>query len=356
MRHPIRPLSALVVATAVAVGPLVGPAQARMPESPPTATAPSVSALASYPVLQLGSRGESVKLLQRKLGGLTVDGSFGRATLTRLKAWQNLHGLPTDGIVHEVDWQVLLSYGTPKVWMTSGYLRPVTTLTPAPTSATLRPGWNGVKVRAVQLALGLGSRWETMDTTTVNAVKRFQASRGLTANGVVGLATWRKLLPNAPWQMDRYQVKPKLTLSATRAQRVSTLISYARAQKGSSYTWGGAGPSWRGFDCSGLVLQAMYAAGLDPQPINVVAHTGPIYRTSQEIYAHRGLRHVPVSQRRAGDLVFYHDRNLIIRHVAVYTGNGMMVEAVKAGVRERPLYFSYGDGGALAPYVVRPFA
>jgi cell wall-associated NlpC family hydrolase len=66
-------------------------------------------------------------------------------------------------------------------------------------------------------------------------------------------------------------------------------IAYARAQLGKPYLYGGTGPD--AFDCSGLVMRAWAAAGVR------------IPRTSQEQWAE--LPHIPASQVRPGDLVFF---------------------------------------------------
>lgn len=54
-------------------------------------------------LLKNGSKGEDVKILQKKLG-LTPDGDFGPATETKLKAWQTSNGLTSDGIVVDKTW------------------------------------------------------------------------------------------------------------------------------------------------------------------------------------------------------------------------------------------------------------
>ncbi|KHE71759.1 L,D-transpeptidase family protein [Halobacillus sp. BBL2006] len=48
--------------------------------------------------LRYGSKGESVKILQRKLG-ISADGSFGKQTLLSVKNFQKSKGLVVDGIV-----------------------------------------------------------------------------------------------------------------------------------------------------------------------------------------------------------------------------------------------------------------
>jgi cell wall-associated NlpC family hydrolase len=106
-----------------------------------------------------------------------------------------------------------------------------------------------------------------------------------------------------------------------------TAISFARQQIGDPYQWGAIGPdSW---DCSSLVQAAWATAGVR------------LPRVSR--YQHAAV--TPVSQRpvsepdiRPGDLIFYGNP---VHHVAMYTGNGMIIEAAQAGVpvRERSVYW-----------------
>jgi len=89
-------------------------------------------------------------------------------------------------------------------------------------------------------------------------------------------------------------------------------VAWALAQLGKDYVWGGAGPDV--FDCSGLTSQAWLHAGL------------PIPRTSQEQWAQ--LKHVPLNQIRAGDLVVYYGG---ATHIGMYIGGGLIVQAPRTG-------------------------
>jgi N-acetylmuramoyl-L-alanine amidase len=62
-----------------------------------------------YPnvLLRRGSRGENVKLIQRKLGGLVVDGIFGVKTESGVRKFQKAKGLVVDGIVGIKTWSRL---------------------------------------------------------------------------------------------------------------------------------------------------------------------------------------------------------------------------------------------------------
>jgi peptidoglycan DL-endopeptidase CwlO len=95
-------------------------------------------------------------------------------------------------------------------------------------------------------------------------------------------------------------------------------IAYAEAQIGKPYLWGGTGPD--AFDCSGLVMMAYRAAGID------------IPRTSQEQWAW-GPRIKP-SQVQPGDLVFFVGSDGTVKspgHVGIVIGGGLMVEAYATG-------------------------
>lgn len=55
----------------------------------------------------------------------------------------------------------------------------------------------------------------------------------------------------------------KLTLSAYRTvPRYVRAYDWALSQRGCWYTWGGTGPCWAGYDCSGLVYSAYQHAGV----------------------------------------------------------------------------------------------
>ncbi|MBO1336168.1 C40 family peptidase [Streptomyces sp. VRA16 Mangrove soil] len=91
-------------------------------------------------------------------------------------------------------------------------------------------------------------------------------------------------------------------------------LAYAVRQIGKPYVWGAEGPA--SFDCSGLTSQAWARAGR------------VIPRTSQEQWAR--LPRVPLSELRPGDLVVYFPK---ATHVAMYLGDGMVVQAPRPGAR-----------------------
>jgi cell wall-associated NlpC family hydrolase len=101
-------------------------------------------------------------------------------------------------------------------------------------------------------------------------------------------------------------------------QIVSAAIAYAEEQLGKPYLWGGTGPD--AFDCSGLVMMAYRAAGID------------IARTSQQQWATEAR--VPASQVQPGDLVFFAGSDgtpTSPGHVGLVIGHGEMIEAYATG-------------------------
>lgn len=117
---------------------------------------------------------------------------------------------------------------------------------------------------------------------------------------------------------------------------VRQVVDRALSQVGVQYVWGGGsgrGPTTgipnafgsprnrTGFDCSGLMLYAYDGAGV------------ALPRVSRNQFG--AGRKVPISDVRAGDLVFYQRGGGSIHHVAMYIGNGDMVEAPYTGANVR---------------------
>ena len=97
-----------------------------------------------------------------------------------------------------------------------------------------------------------------------------------------------------------------------------TAIAFAEQQLGKPYQWGATGPD--AFDCSGLVMEAYRAAGID------------MPRTSQQQWIW-GPR-VPASQVEPGDLAFFAGSDgtrASPGHVGIVIGGGFMIEAFATG-------------------------
>lgn len=128
-------------------------------------------------------------------------------------------------------------------------------------------------------------------------------------------------------------------------QAIEYVIRRAGSQIGVPYSWGGGsltGPSKGvgsgedtvGFDCSGLVRYAFAGVG-----VLLPRFSGDQYNAG---------RHVPPSQAKRGDLIFYGPGG--VQHVTLYLGNGQMLEAYDTGT---PIRIAPVRTEGMTPFVTR---
>ena len=154
-----------------------------------TKTASSSSSASSTTRLEKGSTGSDVKELQTKLKKLGyydayVDGSYGDTTAAAVKAFQKKYNLTADGIAGKETLKKLDS-----VYENANS---------AKDDDSLRMGDSGSAVKDLQTKLKkLGYYSGTVDSTfgsgTYAAVRAFQKKYNLTADGVAGSETLKKL-------------------------------------------------------------------------------------------------------------------------------------------------------------------
>ena len=105
-------------------------------------------------------------------------------------------------------------------------------------------------------------------------------------------------------------------------QAVEYVIRRGSSQMGVPYSWGGGTPNGPsrgvdsdadtvGFDCSGLARYSFAGVG-----VLIPRYSGDQYNAG---------RHIPPSQAKRGDLIFYGPGGS--QHVTIYLGNGQMLEA-----------------------------
>ncbi|WP_330256419.1 NlpC/P60 family protein [Nocardia sp. NBC_00565] len=153
------------------------------------------------------------------------------------------------------------------------------------------------------------------------------------------------------------QTRPRTTTpsmpSIGGSDAVETVVDRAMSQLGVIYAWGGGdedGPTLGihdggvadsygdydkvGFDCSGLMIYAFAGIG-----VSLPHYSG---------YQYNAGTRVPVGERTRGDMLFWGPNGS--EHVALYLGNGKMVEAPQSGevVRVSPV-----REGGIMPYAVR---
>ena len=92
-------------------------------------------------------------------------------------------------------------------------------------------------------------------------------------------------------------------------------VQYAKGQLGEPYLWAAAGPDrW---DCSGLTMMGWKYAGV----------ALPHYSAAQ----YQLTKHIGVGNLRPGDLVFWGTSPNTIHHVAMYIGDGQIIQAPHTG-------------------------
>src|SRR5580693_10724290 len=102
------------------------------------------------------------------------------------------------------------------------------------------------------------------------------------------------------------------TYTGPTSTQADQAVAFAYAQLGKPYQWGATGPD--SFDCSGLAQAAWAAAGVS------------IPRDTYEQWA--ALPHIASSAIQPGDLLYYDG----IGHVAIYVGNGYIIDAPQTGM------------------------
>lgn len=174
----------------------------------------------------------------------------------------------------------------------------------------------------------LGTVEQTSDTTE-------------TADSADSLST---VLPEVETAADVSTKAQKSVAAVSNSSQVEAVIARAQSAIGTPYVWGGGdangpttgvnGGSVSGFDCSGLVLYAFAAAG-----VALPHYTGYQYQRGTQI---------PASEAQRGDLLFWGPGGN--QHVAIYLGDGTMIEAPQSGqnVTIAPVRWS-----GMAPNAVR---
>ena len=150
---------------------------------------------------------------------------------------------------------------------------------------------------------------------TADAVRAFQESIGLEADGLVGETTYSALLGKS---------MPEISRGSNYISRriVQTSMEYI----GVPYVFGGTTPS--GFDCSGYVRYVFANAGIY------------LPRMADEQYE-MGMP-VSTDELVAGDLVFFTTYTYGASHVGIYLGDGNFINASSSrGVAIDSLYSSY---------------
>ena len=119
--------------------------------------------------IKKGSKGDEVKVLQLVLG-VTSDGIFGAKTQSALKTWQKKNGLSADGVAGAKTWAKVVEK-----------------------APMLDVGSAGIWVKVLEVLLETMTDDGKYLSAEKQAVKAYQTSKKLTADGIVGPKTWAAL-------------------------------------------------------------------------------------------------------------------------------------------------------------------
>ena len=215
----------------------------------------------------------------------------------------------------------------------------------------------GAVAAGIAMVGGVAANHGSFDSSTTDTAQLITAfADGL--NGALGTveqtsdttetadstSTLAAVLPEVETASDVSTKAQKSVAAVSNSSQVETVIARAQSAIGTPYVWGGGdangpttgvdGGSVSGFDCSGLVLYAFAAAG-----VALPHYTGYQYQRGTQI---------PASEAQRGDLLFWGPGGN--QHVAIYLGDGTMIEAPQSGqnVTIAPVRWS-----GMAPNAVR---
>lgn len=176
--------------------------------------------------------------------------------------------------------------------------------------------------------------------------------------GYEGLKTAKVIralgLSEADWYTLSAYVSPlRIDNTSSRTACIEAMIGRAYDYLGDNYVIGASGSPGQGIDCSGLIMQALYAAGIDMSPINPVRHASPGYEyESANIWNSSKFKHVDYKERKRGDIIIYCNEKGTVIHSAIYLGDDKVIEAWPNQVMESSV-LTYQH--PFVKGVVRPF-
>ena len=210
-----------------------------------------------------------------------------------------------------------------------------------PVGHNIGPGYEGIKTQLVKDRIGTGYQHNTYTTADAYRVMSVQRAHGLPATGWVDYNTWVALgLPADQWtSIDSYVAPLGAGAGASRQDHIEAMIRQAYQYMGKPWLAGCSSSPAYGVDCSGLVMQALYAGGINPTSCSSIYHGFPGNEwNSRNLFADPHFMNVSYNDRQRGDLVFYYQPGThTIWHVAIYLGNNQVIESWPPRVMVQPI-------------------
>ena len=147
-----------------------------------------------------------------------------------------------------------------------------------------------------------------------------------------------------------YRTPSRIGTYATRDDCINAMITRAFDYVGTTpYIWDYSCAPGVGVDCAGLVMQCLYATGMDLGRYTPWDHyyTPGHNHYANDMWNDPRFMHASFSQRQRGDLICYQG------HIAIYLGNDQIIEASspRNGVRVHSVYVGLNIKGVLRPLV-----
>lgn len=160
--------------------------------------------------------------------------------------------------------------------------------------------------------------------------------------GLPQVSRYSVVLPSYATGTHTYVTPSAIRVDATREECIETFISRAYDYLGTTFNepWS-TEPGGVGVDCSGLVLQCLYATGMDLEHAAGTKYVGGYnpynhYYVPEQTYnsarwyENGTFKRVSKSSMERGDLIFYgyyDDYGSHVYHVAIYLGNGKIIHS-----------------------------
>ena len=265
-------------------------------------------------IYKLGDEDPEIAKIQARLMELhymrstEVTEYYGKNTTYAMEYFQRQHGLQVDGTAGAETLEVLYSDQAEEYKLDEG---------------TEGADVEEVQQRLYELSYLSSSSYVTgyFGTKTAAAVKDFQYTNGLSADGIVGYYTYNKLFSSSAIKNTVSSSSSSSSSSGTTVTgsgSAADIVAVAKSlmNQGYIYVWGGKSPSDGGFDCSGFVYYVLNQAGIRTGYKDTSA-----WATTTSFTTVEDMKDV-----KPGDVLVFSSG-----HVAIYIGDGKMIHSTSKG-------------------------
>ncbi|MFC6322733.1 peptidoglycan-binding protein [Companilactobacillus baiquanensis] len=262
-----------------------------------------------------------------------ANSNFEAGSLWKYNKTDDLDGLTYYQIGNNVwvngyDAAPYVAYQNPEGWLQveNAQLQPE-----GPVGYELYNDVEGVKVWLVRRYFGQSNSHTIYDSSTAYYVRNFQRNHGLPVTGIVNLATWTAMgFSESSWYgIDSYVAPLQTNTLSTRSDHIEAMINQAYKYVGQPWISGASSSPEYGVDCSGLVVQALYASGINPSPVTSIQHAQPGNEwNSRMLFSDNRIHAVNFNDRQRGDLIFFASPSTgIVWHVGILLDANTMIDS-----------------------------